>query len=260
MQLLNHIKVVIFTTILLVVSIFLQGQAVRTAGEVTLSFRTVTDNGNYAPKHVLAVWVEDENGFVKSRLVRANNRKQYLYTWIAASSYNETDAVTGATISSHQAHTVVWDCTDLEGTEVPDGIYTIHIEFTERHAQGPLYSIEFEKGIEEQHITPFDASNFKDIQLDFYPEITGVELQNIETELSVFPNPGNGLFTIDRLPAEVEQISIVNNTGKTIQTWYQDEIMNPGSLQIDLSNEKNGVYLLKIHIKGQSISRKLIKN
>jgi len=260
MNLYKFYKVFILTAVFFTVSTFLHGQEIRTAGEVTLSFRTVTDNGNYAPKHVLAVWVEDENGFVKSRLVRANNRKQYLYTWIAASSYNETDAVTGATISSHQAHTVVWDCTDLEGTEVPDGIYTIHVEFTERHAQGPLYSIEFEKGTEEQHTTPFDVSNFKDIQLDFYPEITGVELQKIENELSVFPNPGNGLFTIDRLPAEVEQINIVNNTGKTIQTWYQDKIMNTGSLLVDLSHEKNGIYLLRIHIKGQSISRKLIKN
>lgn len=245
--------------ILLIFSTFSQGQDARTAGEVALSFRTVTANGNYAPKHVLAVWVEDENGFIKSRLVRANNRKQYLYTWIAASNYNDADAVTGATISSHQTHTIIWDCTDLEGIEVADGNYTIHIEFTEKHAQGPLYSIDFIKGGEEQHLTPLDMTNFKDVQLDFYPETTGIDLKKIENELSVFPNPGNGLYIIDDLPDEIEQISIVDHSGKTIQTWDQDELMNSKSLQVDLRDLSSGIYMLKLNINGQSISRKLIK-
>ncbi|MEZ5197447.1 MAG: hypothetical protein R2764_13940 [Bacteroidales bacterium] len=51
------------------------------AGELTFSVRTVTENGNYAPRHVLAIWVEDANGFVKTRKAMANQRKQYLYTW-----------------------------------------------------------------------------------------------------------------------------------------------------------------------------------
>ena len=259
MNLFKYFKVLIFTTTLLVISMFLHGQEVRTAGEVTLSFRTVTANGNYAPKHVLAVWVEDENGFVKSRLVMANNRKQYLYTWIAASSYNETDAITGATISSHQAHTVVWDCTDLDEIEVLDGTYTIYIEFTEKHAQGPLYAIEFVKGTEEQHLTPFDVTNFIDIQLDFYPETTGISLLKTDNELSVFPNPGNGLFTIDKLPIGTENISILNNSGETIRSWNQDEIMNTRSLQVDLSNLNSGIYILKLNISGRTITRKLVK-
>ncbi|MCB2207465.1 MAG: DUF2271 domain-containing protein [Bacteroidetes bacterium] len=246
--------------IAILVSAPLKAQQERTAGEVTLSFTTVTANGNYAPKHVLAVWVEDESGFVKSRLVRANNRKQYLYTWIAASNYNEVDAVTGSTISSHQTHTVVWDCTDLEDAEVPDGIYTIHIEFTEKHAQGPLYAINFIKGGEEQHLTPLDQDNFKDIQLDFIPETTGIEFQKLENELLIFPNPGNGFFTIDKFPVETERISIMDHSGKTIRTWYQDELIYSESLQLDLRDLSSGIYMLSLNVKGQSISRKLIKN
>lgn len=245
---------------LLFISVFLQAQEERTAGEVSLTFTTVTANGNYAPKHVLAVWIEDDNDFIKSRLVRANNRKQYLYTWIAASNYNDTDAVTGATISSHQTHTIIWDCTDLEGMEVADGNYTIHIEFTERHAQGPLYSIEFIKGNEEQHLTPFDQMNFKDIQLDFYPETTGIELNNLNNDLKVFPNPGNGLFTIHEIPGTVDEIYIIDHAGKTIKKIDCKKITNSESLEVDLRDLNNGVYLLKLDIDGQSISRKLIKN
>ena len=63
-------------------SIHAQNSSSRTSGEVTFTVRTVTENGTYSPKHVLAIWVEDANGFVKSRLVRANQRKQYLYKWV----------------------------------------------------------------------------------------------------------------------------------------------------------------------------------
>lgn len=256
----NNFREYMMIVSLLFISVFLQAQEERTAGEVSLTFRTVTANGNYAPKHVLAVWVEDDNGFIKSRLVRANNRKQYLYTWIAASNYNETDAVTGATISSHQTHTIIWDCTDLEGMEVADGNYNIHVEFTERHAQGPLYSIEFIKGSEEQHLTPFDQINYKDIQLDFYPETTGIELNNLNNDLKVFPNPGNGLFTIHEIPGAVYEIYIFDYTGKTIKKIDCKKITNSGSLEVDLRDMNNGVYLLKLDIDGRSISRKLIKN
>ncbi|MDP2723757.1 MAG: hypothetical protein Q8O72_13465, partial [Bacteroidales bacterium] len=57
----------------------------QTEGDITFSFKTVTQNGTYAPKHVLAAWIEKDGVFVKTRLVRANQRKQYLYTWKASS-------------------------------------------------------------------------------------------------------------------------------------------------------------------------------
>jgi PKD repeat protein len=140
-------------------------------GEMTFTVRTVTANGNYAPKHVLAIWIEDLSGFVKSRKVMAVQRKQYLYTWISSSNFNTVDAITGSTISSHQAHTVNWDCTDLDGNIVPDGDYVVWVEFTERHAQGPLYSIVFTKGPDPQIFVAPDETNFKDIELTFLPVV-----------------------------------------------------------------------------------------
>lgn len=138
-------------------------------GLLTFTVRTVTDNGTYSPKHVLAIWVEDADGFVKTRKAMANQRKQYLYTWKAASNYNVVDAITGSTLNSHQTHTVTWDCTDLDGNIVPDGEYTVWVEFTDKHAQGPLYSLTFTKGPQAQSISPADQTYFKDIQLDFVP-------------------------------------------------------------------------------------------
>lgn len=141
----------------------------QTAGTVTFTFKTVTDNGTYSPKHVMAVWVEDSNGFVKSRLVQAQQRKQYLYTWIAASGQNSVDAVTGATLTSHQQRTVTWDCTDLAGNVVPDGDYTIRVEYTDKHAQGPLTAVTFTKAGSSVHLTPANQTYFTNMDLQYTP-------------------------------------------------------------------------------------------
>jgi len=150
-------------------------------GELSFTVRTVTNGGNFAPKHVLAIWIEDADGFVKSRKVMAVQRKQYLYTWMDVSNNNTVDAITGSTITSHQSHTVLWDCTDLNGFIVPDGDYTVHVEFTEKHAQGPLYSATFTKGPDSQSLSPPDETYFKDISLTFTPIVC--DFSASETEL-----------------------------------------------------------------------------
>lgn len=142
-----------------------------TPGTVTFTVATKPAGGNYSPKHVLAIWIEKNGEFVKTRKAMANQRKQYLYTWKASSNYNVVDAITGPTLNSHQTHSVEWDCTGLDGNVVEDGTYTMLIEFTDKHAQGPLYSIDFEKGTEQVVINPPNQSYFTDMELIFEPEI-----------------------------------------------------------------------------------------
>ncbi len=149
-------------------------------GLLTFTIRTVTDNGTYSPKHVLAIWIEDAGGFVKTRKAMANQRKQYLYTWKTASNYNVVDAITGVTLTSHQTHTVTWNCTDLSGNIVPDGDYSVWVEFTDKHSQGPLYNLTFTKGTQAQSMTPADETYFKDIQLDFVPYVADFDSDTTE--------------------------------------------------------------------------------
>lgn len=148
---------------------------------MTFTVRTVTANGNFSPKHVLAIWIEDTDGFVKSRKVMANQRKQYLYTWVSSSNNNVVDAITGPTLTNHQTHTVEWDCKDLDGNIVPDGEYVVYAEFTDKHAQGPLYSINFTKGPVPVSVSPPDETYFKDIVITFTPYIC--EFSASETDL-----------------------------------------------------------------------------
>ena len=154
----------------------------NTPGTVTFTATTQSQGGSYAPKHVLAIWVEHDGEFVKTRKAMANQRKQYLYTWKAASDYNVADATTGPTLNSHQTHTIEWDCTDLDGNVVADGTYVMWIEFTEKHAQGPLFNIEFEKGPEGFDINPPDENYFKNMQLAWEPEVVLVADFTADTE------------------------------------------------------------------------------
>ena len=167
---------------------------IATDGEMTFSVRTVTVNGNFAPRHVLAIWVEDQAGFVLTRKLSGDQRKEYLYTWNSNSGGNVVDATTGATLTSHQTHTVTWDCRDMNGDLVPDGEYTVYVEFTEEHAQGPLRMVTFTKDSEPVSMSPADDANFKDIELLFEPTVTLVASYTYSAEdLTVtFTNASSG--------------------------------------------------------------------
>ena len=109
-----------------------------TDGTVSFTVRTLNYNTSYDPKNIMAIWVVDDSGaFVKTLKKRAASREQYLYRWIASSSRNTVDAVTGATLSDHQTHTVTWNCRDTSGTIVPDGTYFMRVEYTLANSQGP---------------------------------------------------------------------------------------------------------------------------
>lgn len=110
----------------------------QTDGTATFNVTTVSTGQSYDPKNIMAIWVVDNSGtFVKTLKKRAATRQQYLYKWIADSGQNTTDAITGATLSSHQAHTVTWNARNAAGTLVPDGTYRIRVEYTTRNGQGP---------------------------------------------------------------------------------------------------------------------------
>lgn len=143
-----------------------------TPGTVTFTVTTKPAGGNYSPKHVLAIWVEKDGDFVKTRKAMANQRKQYLYTWKASSNYNVVDAITGPTLNTHQTHAIEWDCTDLDGNVVEDGTYTMLIEFTDKHAQGPLFSIDFDKAGEPVTINPPNQQYFTNMELTYQPDVT----------------------------------------------------------------------------------------
>jgi hypothetical protein len=89
----------------------------------------------------------------------------------------------------------------------------------------------------------------------------GIEEVNFDGNVSVYPNPNNGQFTV-----EVEMARQMNMTvglydmvGK--QVWLDEGLGNTSSLrkQYDLSHMPDGVYFLRIYADNQMTVQKLIK-
>lgn len=119
---------------IVLVVLLLAGSA-RAQG-VTVSFTTTPAGGNYAPKNIVAVWVEDANGTFQKTIGRwAQTRKQYLLTWNQKAGTNDVDAISGATRANHTGTlTATWDLKNKNGTIVPDGTYTIRMELADSNA------------------------------------------------------------------------------------------------------------------------------
>jgi len=192
------------TILLLMFTVGIAGAQTPVEGTVTFSVETEPTYTGFSPKHVLAIWVESDAGtFEKTLKLRADKRKQYLYTWNNKSAGNTTDAITGATLSTHTSHTVTWDCTDKSGQLVPDGDYKIVVEFTSEHAQGPMVSVSFTKSGDEVILSPSNTKYFINMDLVFTPaDTTGNQSTDILYEkstsalFSVYPNPSSGILNL----------------------------------------------------------------
>lgn len=84
------------------------------------------------------------------------------------------------------------------------------------------------------------------------PIDTGIDTQSLENGFSVYPNPSNGLYTVE-VPV-VCTITITDITGKTIEAAVYDHT-------VDIQNVPAGIYLLNARTEsGITLTRKLIKN
>jgi hypothetical protein len=230
---------------------------------VTFNVSTVTDNGPYSPRHVLAIWIKTSNGtFVKSIKVNAAKRIQYLYKWNKSSGGNIADAVTGATLTSHQAHTATWNCKNTSGVVVPAGNYKMMIEYTDQHAQGPIDSVNFTISGSSQHVTQADQSYFKTISLDFTPATTGIEENNVANQvLSVYPNPSTGLLNVSLSSEEIGPVNlkVVDLNGRVIhQELIPSEKLTGYPIQLKSFNP--GLYIIELLVNKKLIKQKVILN
>lgn len=85
---------------------------------------------------------------------------------------------------------------------------------------------------------------------------TGIADRNGNTEgaVSVYPNPGNGVFTIEL--AVAANISIMNAVGSEILV---PGIMEAGTHRLDLNSEAAGIYFVKVVQNNQSFIVRLVK-
>lgn len=143
------------------------------AQAVTATFTTTPAGGNYAPKNIVAVWVEDSAGTFQKTIGRwAATRKQYLLTWNQKAGTNDVDAISGATRASHNGTlTVMWDLKNKSGTVVPDGTYTIRMELADSNATSTTQLNEgtftFVKGPSPQMQSALSNGGFTGVSINY---------------------------------------------------------------------------------------------
>lgn len=227
----------------------------QTDGTLTVTATTSETGGNYAPKNIVAIWIEDQQGnFVKTLLAYAQNRKTHLNTWeasttAAGSPFNTADAITGATKSSHATRSCTWNGTDVNGTLVADATYRLRMELTDKNNTGNFSTFTFTKGANPENQAPANVPSFSSISVNWEPVITSVQDNSIEKNYHIYPNPTDGIFTI--AGDNILEITINNASGRRIYSGTLTEV--------DISNQADGIYLVKINTSKGVISKKIVK-
>ena len=87
------------------------------------------------------------------------------------------------------------------------------------------------------------------------PDLTSLGLTNLngQEDFFIFPNPSDGIISINNISSQKINIKVFNATG---ELKYKEQNI---SSEIDLSNLSNGIYILEIEINSQLYYERLIK-
>jgi len=242
--------------VLVIVIASISEVSAQTSGTLQVTTTTKGTGGNYAPKNIVAIWVENENGqFVKTLVAYANARKTYLYTWKAAttnagSMYNIVDAVTGATRNSHGTFSCSWNGTDYKGVEVSDGTYKLRFELTDKHSTGNLASYTFTKGNALQELSPADVPSFTSTTLKWEPVFRagfGELSQRGGVEVSF--DPTSGQLSVSGV--KVRKLEIFNFAGQSVRI--------SSSPVSNLNTLPDEIYIIVVKTDTKTFSSKILK-
>jgi hypothetical protein len=149
------------------------------ADGITVTATTTPAGGPYAPRNVVAVWVQDSAGtFIKTIQRWSAGRTQYLLAWRALAAQNDVDAVSGATRPNHNTPlSITWDLKDRAGNVVPPGTYTIRMEVADSDATSTAQNNEgtftFVRSAAPQVQTGLTNGGFNSVTIDFEPSTCG---------------------------------------------------------------------------------------
>lgn len=134
-----------------------------------LSTLTSPYGGRYAPRNIGAIWIERSDGtFVKTLEKWARTRQRYLTNFRRRTGGDTTDAITGATLSSHRTHAERWDLRDLSGCAIAPGDYVVVLELTDTNSTGALATVPFSWDGGDLELSPPDQRCFGSMHLSIH--------------------------------------------------------------------------------------------
>jgi hypothetical protein len=229
-----------------------------------------TYNGN--AQHDLAVWIEQGSGTAGTFIVTkfryvGGGTSDHLPTWAAkasagltntatSTSCNTATAISGATLSAWSTKTVTWDGKDASGNLVADGNYQFVVQSTWNHGTTgtAIRYFPFVKGPGATNPTFTDDANYTGITA-----VLSSPSFSIKPEVSIFPNPTNGIINMD-FKNEVNNIRIINILGKVVYNEKVTEESTITNKRIDLSNLVGGIYIVSVSNENGTSNYKVVLN
>lgn len=258
------------TTFILVLAMFCNiFLFAQTSGTLNYSVKITEPTGGYNNKLVIAIWLEDSatGSFIKTKMRYAQVEIQYLNVWIAKSGYNVVDAVTGAT-TSPGIFTILWNGTDVSGSQVPDGVYNVWVQFSDKNQGGPTKFCTFTKGpVPISGQTYPNSGNFTDMVLSWTPSATGIfETAGKTTGIAIYPNPVGSHTTISFVMKNEGPLSVVvyNSNGQLVKYLVRNASADAGLTSVvwdTKSTEEEvpaGIYFVKVYSTDGVKTQKII--
>ncbi|MEI6091556.1 MAG: DUF2271 domain-containing protein [bacterium] len=247
----NTYKIIIICALVIA---FGYGLMADTDGKLTVSTTTSTAGGQFTPRNIVSIWIEDASGnFVKTLMVYSKFYTTYLSKWKAStlkagSQYNSVDAITGATKTAYGKLDCYWNGKDYKGNSMPDGKYKVWMELTDKNATGNSTSFEFTKGAVIDNPSYHTVPSFTSNSIKWEPSSSSV-VDKSKTYFKVFPNPTSGIVNISG--DNFTEVEVRDMNGKLIYHGTERTI--------NLSNKPIGTYFVKISNGENAEVKKIVK-
>ncbi len=98
----------------------------------------------------------------------------------------------------------------------------------------------------------------QNIELIFYLErSSSIRYQSLENQITLSPNPSNGLLNIDVDDLDLESLNVLDAQGKMVLSYPNIGKFNQIN-KIDLSHLSNGIYFVQLQFQDTYITKKII--
>ncbi|MBI4929844.1 MAG: T9SS type A sorting domain-containing protein [Bacteroidetes bacterium] len=103
----------------------------------------------------------------------------------------------------------------------------------------------------------------------------GIDEQNIESNILIYPNPSNGIFSINSVEMKIKTIEVINVLGEkvahlqllpkgggqnsiSLPSGGQPQVASVAQWALDLSSSPEGIYFVRINTSAGMISKKVV--